>query len=50
MYDTFPPRLKDYPQYCQHLAAIPHFHQFPQHLIEVRLCKELSSSISLPRV
>lgn len=37
LYGTFtlPYRLKDYPQYCQHLAAIPHFHQFPQHLIEV---------------
>lgn len=37
LYGTFtlPCRLKDYPQYCQHLAAIPHFHQFPQHLIEV---------------
>ncbi|XP_056008647.1 CCR4-NOT transcription complex subunit 1-like isoform X3 [Ostrea edulis] len=32
--DRFKTRLKDYPQYCQHLAAIPHFHQFPQHLIE----------------
>ena len=27
-------RLKDYPSYCQHLTAIPHFRQFPQHLIE----------------
>ncbi|XP_062589790.1 CCR4-NOT transcription complex subunit 1-like isoform X3 [Saccostrea cucullata] len=32
--DRFKTRLKDYPQYCQHLAAIPHFLQFPQHLIE----------------
>ncbi len=33
--DRFKTRLKDYPQYCQHLASIPHFSQFPQHLIEV---------------
>lgn len=32
--DRFKSRLKDYPQYCQHLAAIPHFQQFPVHLIE----------------
>lgn len=32
--DRFKTRLKDYPQYCQHLAAIPHFSQFPHHLIE----------------
>ncbi|XP_046333509.2 CCR4-NOT transcription complex subunit 1-like isoform X5 [Haliotis rufescens] len=32
--DRFKTRLKDYPQYCQHLAAIQHFQQFPQHLIE----------------
>ncbi|CAH1779661.1 unnamed protein product [Owenia fusiformis] len=32
--DKFQTRLKDYPQYCQHLAAIPHFNQFPAHLIE----------------
>jgi len=28
-------RLKDYPQYCQHLASISHFIQFPHHLQEV---------------
>ena len=28
--DRFKTRLKDYPQYCQHLASIPHFSQFPQ--------------------
>lgn len=28
-------RLKDYPQYCQHLASIAHFAQFPHHLQEV---------------
>lgn len=28
-------RLKDYPQYCQHLASIAHFLQFPHHLQEV---------------
>ncbi|KAI8491153.1 CCR4-NOT transcription complex subunit 1, partial [Branchiostoma belcheri] len=32
--DRFKTRLKDYPQYCQHLAAIPHFQEFPAHLIE----------------
>uniref|UniRef100_UPI00358E5F7C CCR4-NOT transcription complex subunit 1-like isoform X3 n=1 Tax=Myxine glutinosa TaxID=7769 RepID=UPI00358E5F7C len=32
--DRFKNRLKDYPQYCQHLASIPHFAQFPHHLIE----------------
>ncbi len=35
--DRFKTRLKDYPQYCQHLASIPHFNNFPQHLIEVRV-------------
>ncbi|XP_032816690.1 CCR4-NOT transcription complex subunit 1 isoform X5 [Petromyzon marinus] len=33
--DRFKNRLKDYPQYCQHLASIAHFSQFPHHLIEV---------------
>lgn len=33
--DRFKTRLKDYPSYCQHLAAIPHFHQFQPQLIEV---------------
>ncbi|ESO94093.1 hypothetical protein LOTGIDRAFT_239532 [Lottia gigantea] len=32
--DKFKSRLKDYPQYCQHLACIPHFSRSPQHLIE----------------
>nr|XP_006813651.1 PREDICTED: CCR4-NOT transcription complex subunit 1-like [Saccoglossus kowalevskii] len=32
--DRFKTRLKDYPQYCQHLASIPHFSQFPEILIE----------------
>ncbi|XP_013418035.1 CCR4-NOT transcription complex subunit 1 [Lingula anatina] len=32
--DRFKTRLKDYPVYCQHLARIPHFSQFPQHMIE----------------
>lgn len=35
--DRFKNRLKDYHQYCSHITAIPHFHQFPQHLIEVCL-------------
>lgn len=33
--DRFKNRLKDFHQYCSHITAIPHFHQFPQHLIEV---------------
>ncbi|VVC27811.1 Hypothetical protein CINCED_3A013043 [Cinara cedri] len=32
--DRFKNRLKDYHQYCTHICAIPHFQQFPQHLIE----------------
>ncbi|XP_071959089.1 CCR4-NOT transcription complex subunit 1-like isoform X2 [Antedon mediterranea] len=32
--DKFKTRLKDYPQYCQHLASIPHFEQYPETLIE----------------
>ncbi|XP_008255591.1 CCR4-NOT transcription complex subunit 1 isoform X7 [Oryctolagus cuniculus] len=32
--DRFKNRLKDYPQYCQHLASINHFMQFPHHLQE----------------
>ncbi|XP_024911755.1 CCR4-NOT transcription complex subunit 1 [Cynoglossus semilaevis] len=32
--DKFKNRLKDYPQYCQHLASIAHFLQFPHHLQE----------------
>ncbi|XP_033896039.1 CCR4-NOT transcription complex subunit 1 isoform X5 [Acipenser ruthenus] len=32
--DRFKNRLKDYPQYCQHLASITHFLQFPHHLQE----------------
>ncbi|XP_064785581.1 CCR4-NOT transcription complex subunit 1-like isoform X19 [Oncorhynchus masou masou] len=32
--DRFKNRLKDYPQYCQHLASIGHFLQFPHHLQE----------------
>ncbi|XP_045389219.1 CCR4-NOT transcription complex subunit 1 isoform X9 [Lemur catta] len=32
--DRFKNRLKDYPQYCQHLASIGHFMQFPHHLQE----------------
>lgn len=33
--DHFKYHLKDYHQYCAHIAAIPHFLQFPHHLIEV---------------
>ena len=35
--DKFKLRLKDFAQYCSHVAAIPHFKQFPEHLIEVRI-------------
>ena len=32
--DRFRHRLKEYPQYCQHLAGIQHFREFPAHLVE----------------
>jgi CCR4-NOT transcription complex subunit 1 len=32
--ERFKNRLKEYPQYCQHLSTIPHFQEFPAHLIE----------------
>ncbi|CAG5118083.1 unnamed protein product, partial [Candidula unifasciata] len=32
--ERFKTKLKEYPQYCQHLAQIPHFMQLPPHLIE----------------
>ncbi|GFS04482.1 CCR4-NOT transcription complex subunit 1, partial [Elysia marginata] len=32
--ERFKTRLKEYPQYCQHLAQIPHFNQIPSHLVE----------------
>uniref|UniRef100_A0A8D9AYG7 CCR4-NOT transcription complex subunit 1 n=1 Tax=Cacopsylla melanoneura TaxID=428564 RepID=A0A8D9AYG7_9HEMI len=32
--DRFKSKLKDYPKYCDHLAGIPHFNEFPTHLIE----------------
>lgn len=32
--DRFKTRLKDYHKYCEHVRAIPHFSDFPQHLIE----------------
>ncbi len=32
--DKFKTRLKDYPQYCQHLSAIQHFNEFPPLLTE----------------
>lgn len=35
VWPVFDFRLKDYPQYCQHLASIAHFLQFPHHLQEV---------------
>ena len=36
--DRFKSKLKDYPLYCQHLAQIPHFRDFPPHLIEYIEC------------
>jgi hypothetical protein len=33
--DRFKSRLKDYHKYCEHVAAIQHFCDFPPHLIEV---------------
>ncbi|XP_011335843.1 CCR4-NOT transcription complex subunit 1 isoform X2 [Ooceraea biroi] len=32
--DRFKSRLKDYQTYCEHVRTIPHFNEFPQHLIE----------------
>merc|ERR1719186_2378621 len=32
--DRFKSRLKEYPQYCQHVALIQHFKEFPSHLIQ----------------
>ena len=32
--DRFKSRLREYPQYCQQLATVDHFKQFPRHLIE----------------
>ena len=32
--DRFKTRLKDYPQYCQHITCIDHFKDFPAHLIK----------------
>ena len=32
--DRFKTRLKEYPQYCQHVTMIPHFREFPSHLVQ----------------
>lgn len=32
--DRFKSRLKEYHKYCEHVRAIPHFSEFPQHLME----------------
>ncbi|XP_026284061.1 CCR4-NOT transcription complex subunit 1 [Frankliniella occidentalis] len=32
--DRFRGKLKDYHKYCEHVSAIPHFREFPPHLIE----------------
>ena len=42
--DRFKSRLKDYPQYCQNLSWIPHFKDFPPHLIEWVECGARSES------
>ncbi|XP_057390319.1 CCR4-NOT transcription complex subunit 1 isoform X7 [Balaenoptera acutorostrata] len=48
--DRFKNRLKDYPQYCQHLASISHFMQFPHHLQEVEELKETVKEEFMPWV
>jgi len=37
--DRFKSRLKDYHKYCEHVAAIQHFCDFPPHLIEVTISR-----------
>lgn len=32
--DRFKGRLKEYQTYCEHVRAIPHFNDFPSHLVE----------------
>ena len=32
--DRFKTRLKEYPQYCQHVSMITHFRDFPPHLVQ----------------
>lgn len=32
--ERFKSRLKDYHKYCEHVRAIPHFNDFPPHLVE----------------
>lgn len=32
--DRFKSRLKEYHKYCEHVRGIPHFNEFPPHLIE----------------
>ncbi|CAH1107243.1 unnamed protein product [Psylliodes chrysocephalus] len=36
--DRFKSRLKEYHKYCEHVRAIPHFSDFPQHLQEYVEC------------
>lgn len=33
--DRFKSRLKEFQKYCEHISSIPHFNEFPPHLIEV---------------
>ncbi|CAH0762465.1 unnamed protein product [Bemisia tabaci] len=32
--DRFKSRLKEFQKYCEHISSIPHFNEFPPHLIE----------------
>lgn len=43
--DKFKLRLKDFAQYCTHVASIPHFKQFPEHLIEVSILFSINTEI-----
>ncbi|XP_054165262.1 CCR4-NOT transcription complex subunit 1-like [Oppia nitens] len=45
--DRFKSKLKDYPLYCQHLAQITHFREFPPHLIEYIECGTQSMEPSM---
>nr|CAB3232164.1 CCR4-NOT transcription complex subunit 1 [Phallusia mammillata] len=36
--DRFKTKLREYPQYCMHIAGIAHFKEFPAHLVEYVDC------------
>lgn len=54
--DRFKIKLKDYAKYCEHVASIPHFREFPHHLIAVSISVPLfcflaiAVFICIPRV